>query len=145
MLIVLKLLGAIAILIFGMKMTSEALQKMAGPQLRHLFGAMTGNRLSGVATGALITVAVQSSSATTVMTVSFVNAALLSLTQAISVIMGANIGTTLTAWILSAVWPDDVIVTPRTVDVNITRIRKKIGTYADALVARPGFGYSFRE
>ena len=102
MLIVLKLLGAIAILIFGMKMTSEALQKMAGPQLRHLFGAMTGNRLSGVATGALITVAVQSSSATTVMTVSFVNAALLSLTQAISVIMGANIGTTLTAWILSA-------------------------------------------
>ncbi|MCR4565178.1 MAG: Na/Pi symporter, partial [Bacteroidales bacterium] len=114
MLIVLKLLGAIAILIFGMKMTSEALQKMAGPQLRHLFGAMTRNRFSGVATGALITVAVQSSSATTVMTVSFVNAALLSLTQAISVIMGANIGTTLTAWILSAgfsfnivnlVWP----------------------------------------
>ena len=100
MLIVLKLLGAIAILIFGMKMTSEALQKMAGPQLRHLFGAMTGNRFSGVATGALITVAVQSSSATTVMTVSFVNAALLTLTQAISVIMGANIGTTLTAWIL---------------------------------------------
>lgn len=145
MLIVLKLLGAIAILIFGMKMTSEALQKMAGPQLRHLFGAMTGNRFSGVATGALITVAVQSSSATTVMAVSFVNAALLSLTQAISVIMGANIGTTLTAWILSAVWPDDVIVTPRTVDVNITRIRKKIGAYADALVARPGFGYSFQE
>ena len=114
MLIVLKLLGSIAILIFGMKMTSEALQKMAGPQLRHLFGAMTGNRFSGVATGALITVAVQSSSATTVMTVSFVNAALLTLTQAISVIMGANIGTTLTAWILSAgfsfnivnlVWP----------------------------------------
>lgn len=114
MMIVLKLLGAIAILIFGMKMTSEALQKMAGPQLRHLFGAMTGNRFSGVATGALITVAVQSSSATTVMTVSFVNAALLTLTQAISVIMGANIGTTLTAWILSAgfsfnivniVWP----------------------------------------
>ena len=69
MLIVLKLLGAIAILIFGMKMTSEALQKMAGPQLRHLFGAMTRNRFSGVATGALITVAVQSSSATTVMTV----------------------------------------------------------------------------
>ncbi len=114
MLIILKLLGAIAILIFGMKMTSEALQKMAGPQLRHLFGAMTRNRFSGVATGALITVAVQSSSATTVMTVSFVNAALLTLTQAISVIMGANIGTTLTAWILSAgfsfnivnlVWP----------------------------------------
>ncbi|MCR4843517.1 MAG: Na/Pi symporter [Bacteroidales bacterium] len=109
MMIVLKLLGAIAILIFGMKMTSEALQKMAGPQLRHLFGAMTGNRFSGVATGALITVAVQSSSATTVMTVSFVNAALLTLTQAISVIMGANIGTTLTAWILSAGFSFNII------------------------------------
>jgi len=102
MLIALKLLGSIALLVFGMKMTSEALQKMAGPQLRHLFGAMTGNKFSGVATGALITVAVQSSSATTVMIVSFVNAALLTLRQAISVIMGANIGTTLTAWILSA-------------------------------------------
>ena len=114
MLIALKLLGSIALLIFGMKMMSEALQKMAGPQLRHLLGAMTTNRLSGVATGALVTVAVQSSAATTVMTVSFVNAALLSLTQAISVIMGANIGTTMSAWIMSAgfsfnivnvVWP----------------------------------------
>ena len=101
MLIALKLLGSIALLIFGMKMMSEALQKMAGPQLRHLLGAMTTNRLSGVATGALVTVAVQSSAATTVMTVSFVNAALLSLTQAISVIMGANIGTTVTAWIIT--------------------------------------------
>ncbi len=109
MLIILKLLGSIAILIFGMKMTSEALQKMAGPQLRHLFGAMTKSRFSGVATGALITVAVQSSSATTVMTVSFVNAALLTLTQAISVIMGANIGTTLTAWILSAGFSFNII------------------------------------
>jgi len=114
MLIALKLLGAIALLIFGMKMMSEALQKMAGPQLRHLLGAMTSNRLSGVATGALVTVAVQSSAATTVMTVSFVNAALLTLTQAISIIMGANIGTTMSAWIMSAgfsfnivnvVWP----------------------------------------
>ena len=114
MLIALKLLGSIALLIFGMKMMSEALQKMAGPQLRHLLGAMTTNRLSGVATGALVTVAVQSSAATTVMTVSFVNAALLTLTQAISVIMGANIGTTMSAWIMSAgfsfnivnvVWP----------------------------------------
>ena len=93
---------------------SEALQKMAGPQLRHLLGAMTSNRFSGVATGALVTVAVQSSAATTVMTVSFVNAALLTLTQAISIIMGANIGTTMSAWIMSAgfsfnianlVWP----------------------------------------
>ena len=114
MLIALKLLGSIALLMFGMKMMSEALQKMAGPQLRHLLGAMTTNRFSGVATGALVTVAVQSSAATTVMTVSFVNAALLSLTQAISVIMGANIGTTMSAWIMSAgfsfnivnvVWP----------------------------------------
>ena len=114
MLIILKLLGSIALLIYGMKVMSEALQKMAGPQLRHLLGAMTTNRFSGVATGALVTVAVQSSAATTVMTVSFVNAALLTLTQAISVIMGANIGTTMSAWIMSAgfsfnianvVWP----------------------------------------
>ena len=114
MLIALKLLGSIALLIYGMKVMSEALQKMAGPQLRHLLGAMTTNRFSGVATGALVTVAVQSSAATTVMTVSFVNAALLTLGQAISIIMGANIGTTLSAWIMSAgfsfnianlVWP----------------------------------------
>ena len=114
MLIALKLLGSIALLIYGMKVMSEALQKMAGPQLRHLLGAMTTNRFSGVATGALVTVAVQSSAATTVMTVSFVNAALLTLRQAISVIMGANIGTTMSAWIMSAgfsfnittlVWP----------------------------------------
>ena len=114
MLIILKLLGSIALLIYGMKVMSEALQKMAGPQLRHLLGAMTTNRFSGVATGALVTVAVQSSAATTVMTVSFVNAALLTLTQAISIIMGANIGTTMSAWIMSAgfsfnianvVWP----------------------------------------
>ncbi|MBQ9201705.1 MAG: Na/Pi cotransporter family protein [Bacteroidales bacterium] len=102
MLIALKLLGSIALLIYGMKVMSEALQKMAGPQLRHLLGAMTTNRFSGVTTGALVTVAVQSSAATTVMTVSFVNAALLTLSQAISVIMGANIGTTLSAWIMSA-------------------------------------------
>lgn len=102
MLIALKLLGSIALLIYGMKVMSEALQKMAGPQLRHLLGAMTTNRFTGVATGALVTVAVQSSAATTVMTVSFVNAALLTLAQAISVIMGANIGTTLSAWIMSA-------------------------------------------
>ena len=109
-----KLLGSIALLIYGMKVMSEALQKMAGPQLRHLLGAMTTNRFSGVLTGALVTVAVQSSAATTVMTVSFVNAALLTLAQAISIIMGANIGTTMSAWIMSAgfsfnvtmlVWP----------------------------------------
>ena len=109
MLIALKLLGCIALLIYGMKVMSEALQKMAGPQLRHLLGAMTTNRFSGVATGALVTVAVQSSAATTVMTVSFVNAALLTLAQAISIIMGANIGTTLSAWIISAGFSFNII------------------------------------
>ena len=87
---------------FGMKSMSEALQKMAGPQLRHVLGAMTTNRFMGMTTGMLVTASVQSSTATTVMTVSFVNAGLLTLAQAISVIMGANIGTTLTAWIMSA-------------------------------------------
>ena len=84
-----------------MKAMSEALQKMAGSQLRHILGAMTTNRFTGMLTGTFVTCAVQSSSATTVMTVSFVNAGLLTLAQAISVIMGANIGTTLTAWIMS--------------------------------------------
>ena len=96
-----KILGALGLLIFGMKMMSEALQKMAGPQLRHILGRMTTNRLMGMLTGTFVTCAVQSSSATTVMTVSFVSAGLLTLAQAISVIMGANIGTTLTAWIMS--------------------------------------------
>lgn len=113
-LIVLKLVGALALLIYGMKVMSEALQKMAGSQLRHILGAMTTNRFTGMLTGTFITTAVQSSTATTVMTVSFVNAGLLTLAQAISVIMGANIGTTFTAWIMSAgfsfdmttvVWP----------------------------------------
>lgn len=109
-----KLIGALALLMFGMKTMSDSLQKMAGPQLRHVLGTMTTNRLTGILSGMLITAAVQSSTATTVMTVSFVNAGLLTLAQAISVIMGANIGTTLTAWIMSAgfsfnitdfVWP----------------------------------------
>nr|WP_295396225.1 Na/Pi cotransporter family protein [uncultured Prevotella sp.] len=109
-----RLIGALALLMFGMKSMSDSLQKMAGPQLRHVLGTMTTNRLTGILTGTLITAAVQSSTATTVMTVSFVNAGLLTLAQAISVIMGANIGTTLTAWIMSAgfsfnitdfVWP----------------------------------------
>ena len=112
--LLLKIVGALALLIYGMKVMSEALQKLAGPQLRHVLSAMTTNRVSGVFTGMLTTVAVQSSTATSVMTVSFVNAGLLTLFQAISVIMGANIGTTLTAWIMSAgfsfrmsdfVWP----------------------------------------
>ncbi len=97
----LQLLGSLGLLIYGMKMMSEALQKMAGPQLRHILAKMTTNRVTGMLTGTLVTCAVQSSSATTVMTVSFVSAGLLTLAQAISVIMGANIGTTLTAWIMS--------------------------------------------
>ena len=100
--VIFKLLGSLALLMFGMKSMSEALQKMAGPQLRHVLGAMTTNRVTGMLTGMLVTASVQSSTATTVMTVSFVNAGLLTLAQAISVIMGANIGTTLTAWIMSA-------------------------------------------
>ena len=96
-----RLLGSLALLIYGMKTMSDALQKMAGPSLRHILARMTGNRLSGMLTGTMVTCAVQSSSATTVMTVSFVSAGLLTLAQAISVIMGANIGTTLTAWIMS--------------------------------------------
>ena len=96
-----RLLGSLALLIYGMKTMSDALQKMAGPSLRHILARMTGNRISGMLTGTLVTCAVQSSSATTVMTVSFVSAGLLTLAQAISIIMGANIGTTLTAWIMS--------------------------------------------
>ena len=99
--IFMKIMGSLALLIYGMKVMSEALQKMAGSQLRHILGAMTTNRFTGMLTGTFITCAVQSSSATTVMTVSFVNAGLLTLAQAISIIMGANIGTTLTAWIMS--------------------------------------------
>jgi phosphate:Na+ symporter len=99
--IIFKLLGSLALLVYGMKMMSDALQKMAGSSLRHILGRMTSNRFSGMLTGTFVTCAVQSSSATTVMTVSFVSAGLLTLAQAISVIMGANIGTTLTAWIMS--------------------------------------------
>ena len=110
MLILIKLLGSLALLMFGMKSMSEALQKMAGPQLRHVLGAMTTNRFTGMLTGMLVTASVQSSTATTVMTVSFVNAGLLTLAQAISVIMGANIGTTLTAWIMSAGMSFDISI-----------------------------------
>ena len=99
--ITLKIIGSLALLIYGMKVMNEALQKMAGSQLRHILATMTKNRFTGMLTGMFVTCSVQSSSATTVMTVSFVNAGLLTLAQAISVIMGANIGTTLTAWIMS--------------------------------------------
>lgn len=96
----LVLAGSVALLMYGMKVMSEGLQKMAGSKLRQVLGKMTTNRFTGLLTGAFITTSIQSSTATTVMTVSFVSAGLLTLTQAISVIMGANIGTTATAWIM---------------------------------------------
>ena len=97
----LKLLGCLALLMYGMKMMSESLQKLSGGHLRAIMGTMTKNRFTGLLTGAFVTAAVQSSTATTVMTVSFVNAGLVTLAQPISVIMGANVGTTVTAWIMS--------------------------------------------
>ncbi|MDR0988620.1 MAG: Na/Pi cotransporter family protein [Prevotellaceae bacterium] len=98
----LKLLGALGMFLYGMKIMSEGLQKFAGDRLRRILTAMTTNRVTGVLTGLSITALIQSSSATTVMVVSFVNAGLLSLAQSIGVIMGANIGTTATAWLISA-------------------------------------------
>ena len=97
----LKLLGSLALFLYGMKIMSEGLQKFAGDRLRNILTAMTTNRVTGVLTGIMITALIQSSSATTVMVVSFVNAGLLTLAQSIGVIMGANVGTTVTAWIIS--------------------------------------------
>ncbi len=99
----LSLLGSLALFLFGMKTMSEGLEKFAGDRLRNIISMMTKNRVMGVLTGVLVTALIQSSSATTVMVVSFVNAGLMSLVQAIGVIMGANIGTTVTAWIISAI------------------------------------------
>ena len=98
----LRLIGSLGLFLYGMKIMSEGLQKFAGYSLRRILTAMTTNRVTGVLTGVLITALIQSSSATTVMVVSFVNAGLLTLTQSIGVIMGANIGTTVTAWLISA-------------------------------------------
>ena len=97
----LKLIGSLGLFLYGMKIMSEGLQKVAGDRLRSILTAMTTNRVTGVLTGVLITALIQSSSATTVIFVSFVNAGLLTLAESISVIMGANIGTTVTAWIIS--------------------------------------------
>ena len=97
----LKLIGSLGVFLYGMKLMSEALQKVAGERMRHILSAMTSNRVKGVITGILITAIIQSSSATTVMVVSFVNAGLLSLVESIGVIMGANVGTTVTAWLIS--------------------------------------------
>ena len=135
-----KLIGSLALLMYGMKTMSESLQKMAGSQLRHILQAMTTNRFTGMLTGSLVTASVQSSTATTVMTVSFVNAGLLTLAQAISVIMGANIGTTFTAWIMSAgfsfnitdfVWPAFFIA----IILIYAKKRKSVGDFL--------FGISF--
>lgn len=97
----LTLVGSLGMFLYGMKIMSEGLQKAAGDRMQHILASMTNNRFAGVLTGVLITALIQSSSATTVMVVSFVNAGLLSLTQSIAVIMGANVGTTVTAWIIS--------------------------------------------
>jgi phosphate:Na+ symporter len=99
----LNLLGALGFFIYGMKVMSEGIQKVAGAKMRSILSSMTSNRAKGVFTGFTITSLVQSSSATTVLVVSFVNAGLLSLTESIGVIMGANIGTTITAWLISIV------------------------------------------
>lgn len=96
-----KLIGSLGVFLFGMKLMSEALQKVAGTKMRQILSAMTSNRVKGVITGIMITAIIQSSSATTVMVVSFVNAGLLSLIESIGVIMGANVGTTVTAWLIS--------------------------------------------
>ena len=138
--IVLRLLGSLALLIYGMKTMSDALQKMAGSGLRHILGRMTTNRLTGMLTGTFVTCAVQSSSATTVMTVSFVSAGLLTLAQAISVIMGANIGTTLTAWIMSLGYNLNltVVVFPAFL-VGMVLIYKKRHRYAGEFL----FGLAF--
>lgn len=98
-----SLVGSLALFLFGMKTMSEGLEKFAGDRLRNILAAMTKNRIMGVLSGVFITALIQSSSATTVMVVSFVNAGLMTLTQSIGVIMGANIGTTVTAWIISAI------------------------------------------
>ena len=99
----LQLIGALGFFIFGMKIMSDGIQKATGSRLRGILKSMTSNRFLGITTGFLITALLQSSSATTVMIVSFVNAGLLTLIESIGVIMGANIGTTVTAWLISVI------------------------------------------
>ncbi len=98
---ILILVGSLGLFLFGMKLMSESLQKVAGNRMRQILATMTNNRFKGILTGLLVTTTIQSSSATTVMMVSFVNAGLLSLIGAVGIIMGANIGTTITAWVIS--------------------------------------------
>jgi phosphate:Na+ symporter len=101
--ILFRLIGGLCLFLYGMKVMSDGIQQAAGDRLQRALNFMTGNRFIGVLTGAVVTTVVQSSSATTVMVVSFVNAGLLTLTQSIGVIMGANIGTTTTAWVVSLI------------------------------------------
>ena len=98
---ILQLIGALGLFLFGMKVMSDALLKLAGNMMRSILATMTSNRFFGIFTGFLITSVIQSSSATTLMVVSFSNAGLLTLVESISVIMGANIGTTITAWLIT--------------------------------------------
>ena len=98
---VLTILGGLGVFLFGLRIMSAGLQKMAGNRLRAILAGLTVNRFAGIVSGFLVTCAVQSSSATTVLVVSFANAGLLTLAQAIGLVMGANIGTTITAWIVA--------------------------------------------
>ena len=98
---ILQLLGSLGLFLFGMKVMSDALMSLAGDKMRRILASMTSNRILAVITGFLITAVIQSSSATTLMVVSFVNASLLTLTEAIGVILGAHIGTTITAWLIT--------------------------------------------
>lgn len=100
---VLKILGSLGVFLYGMKVMSEGIQKVAGGRLRQIMATMTANRWAGLSTGFVVTCMIQSSSATTVMVVSFVNAGLLTLIESLGVIMGANLGTTVTAWIIASV------------------------------------------
>ena len=119
----LSLIGNLGFLMYGMKLMSDGVQKSAGEKLQRTLAMMTGNRFIGLITGMVITMIIQSSGATTVMVVTFVNAGLLTLTQSVGVIFGANIGTTITAWI-----------------VSIFGFNFKISTFAIPIL---GFGYFF--
>jgi phosphate:Na+ symporter len=103
MLTFLEILGSLGVFLYGMKILSEGIQKIAGQRMRYVMATMTQNRISGLFTGFGMTSILQSSSATTVIVVSFVSAGLLTLTESIAVIMGANLGTTITAWIIAVV------------------------------------------
>jgi phosphate:Na+ symporter len=141
----LSLLGAVCLFLYGMKVMSEGLQKVAGDRLRNILGIMTRNRLTGVLTGILITALIQSSSASTVMVVSFVNAGLMSLAQSMAVIFGANVGTTFTTWIISA-FSFEVNISAYTIvlfAIGIPMLFMKKGTYKSLGEFIVGFSFLF--